>query len=177
MVNTFITKLWLKLKRPRFFSVLADEATDVSNKEQMPLILRLVDKEGNIHEDFIMFILCENGVSGEAIADSIVSEIRNLNLDMNNCHGQRYDGAGNMAGKYQGAAACIQRQYPLATYVHCASHRLNLCIVSSCQILLVERMMDKVKLLLIFSIIPQKDNNCLRKMSITYYRCNDTENS
>ena len=99
VVNTFITKLWLKLKRPRFFSVLADEATDVSNKEQMPLILRFVDKEGNIHEDFIMFILCENGVSGEAIADSIVSEIRNLNLDMNNCHGQRYDGAGNMAGK------------------------------------------------------------------------------
>ena len=137
MVNTFVPKLWLKLKRSHF-SVFADEATDVSSKDQMPLVLRFVNKEGNIREDFIMFILCENGVSGEAIADSIVSEIRNLSLDMNNCCGQGYGGAGNMAGKYQGAAARIQRQYPLANYVHCASHRLNLCIVSSCQILLVQ---------------------------------------
>ena len=128
-----------------FFSVLADEATDVSNREQMPLVLKFVDKERNIREDFIMFILCENGVSGEVTADTIVSEIRNLSLNMNNSRDQGYDGAGNMAGKYQGAAAHIQRQYPLVTYVHCGSHRLNLCIVSSCQILLVQRMMDKVK--------------------------------
>ena len=64
---------------------------------------------------------------------------------MNNCRGQGYDSAGIIAGKYQGAAALFQRQYPLATYVHCALHWLNLCIVSSCQILLVQRMMDKVK--------------------------------
>ena len=65
---------------------------------------------------------------------------------MQNCRGQGYDGAGNMAGKYQGTAARIQREYPLALYVHCASHRLNLCIVKSCEILLVKTRMDKVKL-------------------------------
>ena len=87
-----------EIKEAKFFSVLADEACDVSNKEQMPLVLRFIDTNGDIREDFIKFILCENGVSGEAIADSIITEIRELGLDMENCRGQGYDDAGNMAG-------------------------------------------------------------------------------
>ena len=70
------------------------------------------------------------------------TEIRSLGLDMQNWRGQDYDMAGNMGGKYQR----IQREYPLALYVHCTSHRLNLCIVKSCEILLVKTLMDKVKL-------------------------------
>ena len=134
-----------EIKEAKFFSVLADEACDVSNKEQMPLVLRFIDTNADIREDFIKFILCENGVSGKAIANSIITEIRELGLDMENCRGQRYDGAGNMAGKYQGAAARIRREYELSIYVHCASHRLNPCIVSSCEMLLVKKIMDHVK--------------------------------
>ena len=35
------------------------------------------------------------------------------------------------AGKVNVAAAVIQRQYPKATYVHSASHRLNFCIAKA----------------------------------------------
>ena len=112
----------------------------------MTLVLQFVDKNGSIREEFIKFILCDEGVSWAAISKLITTEIRSLGLDMQNCRGQGYDGSGNMAGKYQGMAARIQRQYPFALYVHCASHRLNLCIVKSCEILLVNTMMDKVKL-------------------------------
>ena len=35
-------------------------------------------------------------------------------LDMNNIRGQGYDGAGNMAGRIQGAAAKIKAKYPTA---------------------------------------------------------------
>ena len=76
----------------------------------MPLVLRFIDANGNIREDFINFILCENGVSDEAIADSIITEIRELGLDMENCRGQGYDGA----GEYQGVAGCIRREYELS---------------------------------------------------------------
>ena len=55
-----------------------------------------------------------------------------------------------MAGKYQGTAARTQCEYRLALYVSCASHRLNLCIVKSGEILLVKTMMDKVKLVVDF---------------------------
>ena len=34
----------------KFFSVLADEAQDSSNKEQMPVIIRFVDKDKEIRE-------------------------------------------------------------------------------------------------------------------------------
>lgn len=62
------------------------------------------------------------------------------------CHGQGYDGAGNMAGRVSGAAARIQRISEKAIYVHCGSHILNLCMASSCRMQLVKNMMDNVRI-------------------------------
>ncbi|PFX17907.1 52 kDa repressor of the inhibitor of the protein kinase [Stylophora pistillata] len=45
------------------FSLLADEASDSSNKEQLLLVLRFVDKERNIREEFVGFYECEDGVT------------------------------------------------------------------------------------------------------------------
>ena len=50
-----------------------------------------------------------------------------------------------MAGRYNGAAALIKNDYPRALYVHCASHRLNLCVTSSCKIMTIKNMMSDVK--------------------------------
>ena len=46
-----------------------------------------------------------------------------------------------MAGKYNRAAALLQRDFPRATYFHCAAHILNLCIVEACKIPSVRNMM------------------------------------
>ena len=40
------------IKESKFFSILADEASDCSNQEQLSLVLRFVDKDGEIREDF-----------------------------------------------------------------------------------------------------------------------------
>ena len=40
-------------------------------KEQLPLVLRFVDEAGAIREEFIEFILCESGTTGEALARTI----------------------------------------------------------------------------------------------------------
>ena len=117
-----------KIKKAKFFSVLADEVADVSNKEQMPLVIRYVDQDGSITEDFLEFIYLKSGTAGSIIAEKIKKELRELGLHMNNCRGQGYDGAGNMAGRYNGAAALIRSEFPLAIYTHCASHWLNLCV-------------------------------------------------
>ena len=45
--------------------------------------------------------------------------------------GQAYDGAGNMSGSLNGTAALISKDNPLALYLHCASHSLNLAVVKS----------------------------------------------
>ena len=49
-----------------------------------------------------------------------------------------------MAGQYSGLAARILKINPLALYTHCASHRLNLCVVAACRIQYVENMMSSV---------------------------------
>ena len=53
---------------------------------------------------------------------------------MNLLRDHRYDGAGAIAGRVSGVAARIQQQCPLALYVHCFSHKLNLVIVNACQV-------------------------------------------
>ena len=67
-------------------------------------VIHFVDKACNIREEFI---LCDDGVSGAALSTKLLSTLSEYGLDPNYIRGQRYDGAGNMAGKCRGAAACI----------------------------------------------------------------------
>ena len=109
-------KLTQEIKATKIFTVCADEGMDVANKEQLQLILRFVDQSGMIREEFLEFVLCDTGTSGQAIADKIKFTLEKLTLDLNDLRGQGYDWAGNMSGKY-GAEAIIQHDYPKALYV------------------------------------------------------------
>ena len=51
-------------------------------------------------------------------------------LSIMDCRGQSYDNASNMSGKYRGLQARISEVNPLAVYVPCSAHSLNL--VGSC---------------------------------------------
>ena len=87
----------------------------------------------------------------------IMKSIKDLGLDLHFCRGQGYDGAGNMAGKCNGASTLIQRQYPQASYVHCKSHVLNLCVASACAIQLVRNMMGHVRVVSeFFNVHPKR---------------------
>ena len=138
-------KIVSEIKDAKFFSILADEATDVSNKEQMALVLRYVDQGFLLKEAFLGFVHCSEGLKGSQIATTIIEAIEKLGLDPKFCRGQGYDGAGNMAGKCNGAAATIRKKYPHAIYVHCRSHVLNLAVASACQLTYVRNMMGLVK--------------------------------
>ena len=140
-----LEKLTDEIKASRYFSVLADEATDTSNREQMALVIRFVDSKSEIREVFVGFFECNEGISGEAISKKILEGVEKLSLDMRFCRGQGYDGTGNMAGKCSGAAARIQRMYPDAPYVHCGAHILNLCVAKACSIQVVSNMMGQVR--------------------------------
>ena len=66
-------------------------------------------------------------------ANLIESTCNKLSLDMI-MRGQNCDGTGNMAGVCSGAAKIIHSKLPKLFYFHYASHKLNLCVVSSCKI-------------------------------------------
>ena len=131
-----------KVQAAKWYTVIADEVTDVSHKEQLSIVLRYVDSDSLlVREDLVRFVECNTGISGLNLASKITTSLEELGLDLSNLRGQAYDGAGNMAGIGNGTAAVISAQYPLALYLHCASHCLNLAVVKSLQVTSVRNMM------------------------------------
>ena len=112
------------------FSVLADECTDCSNKEQFTINIRWVDQHLNEHEEFIGLYQVDT-----IDAKSLVSAIRDVLLRMNakvaDCRGQCYDGASNMSGARKGVAAIILQEESRALYTHCYGHALSLAVADT----------------------------------------------
>ena len=129
--NLIRQKLLKYIRDAGFFTVIADEATDAANQEQLFVSIRFVEKSEPC-ERFMEFIRCAIGITGEAIADNIILQLNAWQLPATSLRGQAYDGAGSMSGHTKGAAARISAMYPKALYSHCASYRLNLCIFKSC---------------------------------------------
>jgi hypothetical protein len=60
----------------------------------MSLVLRFVDTDMNIREEFIAFLHCKWGLSG---AQLVLEALNDLTLSIEDCRGQGYDGAGSVA--------------------------------------------------------------------------------
>ena len=136
-------------KETDFFSVLADKASDCSNQEQLYLEIRFVDGSGEIREEFLGFLHCDFGLSGKALAETVLNGIKNFTLDIQNCRGQGYDGASSVSGYINGLSVCLSVQIlhinNKAIHTHCHSHRLNLVVAASCNIQIVRNVLDQIK--------------------------------
>ena len=75
------------IKESKFFTIIADEAADSSHKEQMALVLRFVDKNMDVREEFIAFLQCKWGLSGENLAKLLLDALNDLNLPIEDCRG------------------------------------------------------------------------------------------
>ena len=117
----------------KFYSIIADELSDISNKEQVSLSFRYV-LDGTVKEVFADFVEVER-ITGKEIAGAIERSLATWGLPLLYLRGQCYDGASNMAGAWSGCSAIIREKVPLAVYHHCVAHRLNLAIVSACRIM------------------------------------------
>ena len=72
-------------------------------------------------------------ITGEVLTAMIREALDKYGLNLGDCRGQGYDGATNMSG-VSGVQGRIIADNPKATYVHCNSHVLNLCIVQACSL-------------------------------------------
>ena len=151
-------KIISDVKQSKFYLIIADEAADSSHKEQMSLILRFVDTDMNIREEFIAFLQCKWGLSGAQLSKLILESINDLTLSIDDCRGQGYDGAGAVAGHVNGLAAHILRLNKKALYTHCYSHRLNLSVCDSLAIVEVKTMLKHVNEVSHFINISQTRN-------------------
>ena len=58
-----------------FYSIIVDEASDAANDEQLAIILRYLNTNGEPQEKFLSFVECLSGVSGEALASNILKQL------------------------------------------------------------------------------------------------------
>ena len=94
---------------------------------------------------------------------------------MTNQRGQCYDGAGNMSGVRNGLVARVTQEFPKAVYTWCSSHKLNLCVVKSCDITEVRNMIDKAtEVAIFFSYSPQRQRAFEEHVQIKIY-CKENE--
>lgn len=135
-------KILGEIKLATWYSVLCDEVTDVASKEQLSLVLRFVDADCCLREEFLDFITTER-ITGEVLACKIKESLTRYGINLADCRGQGYDGASNMAS-VNGVQGRILAENPKATYVHCNSHILNLCIVQSCSLSSIRNMNSSV---------------------------------
>ena len=123
----FITELVVrKIKENQFFSILADEASDCSTQEQQSLVIKYVDSDCVIREEFLGFLRCGLRFSGKSLAETVLGGLINIGLGIRNCRGQSYGGAAAVSGHINGLSAHICKINSKAIYKHCHSYRLNL---------------------------------------------------
>ena len=134
-----------RVKEAKFHSVICDEASDASNKEQLSFCLRYVNDDGDVCEDFLKFMHCKSGLIGKDLYNEVTDALTTFGLDLQNCRGQGYDGAGAVSGHANGLSALILTENSEALYTHCASHRINLVIGISCKVSSVRNLMDVIK--------------------------------
>ena len=79
----------MKSRKKIFFPILTDEAADVSNLEQLALVLRFVDQSAKTRKDFLGFFHCDEGLSGfffHFCLDQLRDEIQTGNKQLLTAH-------------------------------------------------------------------------------------------
>ncbi len=138
MAHKIMRDITSNLHQAEFYSILADETTDVSNKEQLVSVFRWVGSNFDVHEEYLGLYQLDK-TDAETIYLVIKDMLQALNLDIHKVRGQCYDRASSMSGSKKGVAKRIKEEEPRALYLHCFGHALNLAACDSikgCKVLL-----------------------------------------
>ncbi|XP_076892467.1 uncharacterized protein LOC143544202 [Bidens hawaiensis] len=111
------------------FSVLIDESRDISEKEQVAVVLRYVDKLGFVKERFIglVHVMETSALSLKSAIDELFAR---HSLSFGRVRGQGYGSASNMFNEFNDLKALILKEHSSAYYVHCFAHQLQLVVVA-----------------------------------------------
>ena len=126
------------IQKAKFFTIMIDECTDISNHEQLVICIRWVQRDNlDVHEDFIGLYHIDD-TSANTLVATIKDCLLRMNLNINRCRGQCYDGAAAMAGSRSGVSTQILSEEPRALFTHCYGHSLNLAVcdyIKKCKII------------------------------------------
>ena len=116
------TKVIIEDLGDELFHILVDESRDVSDKKQIVVVIRYVNKYGSIVERFLGIVqfTTTTTISLKIAIDDLFCK---HSLTTSRIRGQGYDGASNMQGKFYGLKSLILRESSYAFYVHYFAHK------------------------------------------------------
>ena len=115
----------------RYFSIIIDEATDISVPKSLGLCIQYLDNESNVLVRAIKLMELIQGTA-EAITEAIFDYLSKSSLDLFRLAGGACDGASVMTGPPTGVVAHIKLKVPLFLATTCVAHRLFLAAVDAC---------------------------------------------
>ena len=129
-------KILADVKLAKYFSIILDCTPDISHIEQLTMILRYVDikKEPEvsqhqvcIKESVLGFVPLKE-TTGAFMTETLVDELQNVGLQIDNLRGQGYDNGSNMKEKHNGVQQRVLDMNPRAFFVPCSAHSLKLVV-------------------------------------------------
>nr|XP_047132592.1 uncharacterized protein LOC124811280 [Hydra vulgaris] len=112
-----------------YYSIIPDCTPDISRKEQHSLTIRIVDLSLDIRvkiKEYFLGFFSVSDSTGLGLTEVLIELLTKHGLEISNCRGQGYDNGSNMKGKINGVQKRILNLNPLALYVPCGNHTLNL---------------------------------------------------
>jgi len=122
-----------QVKEAKLFSIMMDTTMDLSTFDQCSIVLRYV-----VHDEVCERVIALKHVistSGQSLFDTLCNTLNVLNLPLENCIANAFDGAANMCGQYNGVSTKLSEI--IANHIHtwCYTHVLNLVISDATQCL------------------------------------------
>ena len=116
--NTVLRSIVSDIQSSSWFSIIADEATDISRNEQTSLSIRMTDDNYQIYEVCLGLVQLPD-TKADTIFGLLKDVLIRCSLSLKQCRGQTFDGAANMSGVRCGVQALVNKEESHALYVHC----------------------------------------------------------
>ncbi|XP_010694527.1 uncharacterized protein LOC104907311 [Beta vulgaris subsp. vulgaris] len=112
-----------------YFGILANESSDVSQKEQLALLLQYVDRKFEKVVERFSGIIHVGDTTALSLKEEFMTLLMDHSLRPSMIRGQGYDGDSNMKGEINGLKTLIMNDTPRAYYVLYFAHQLQLTLV------------------------------------------------
>ena len=129
-LGTWVEESLLKrLQQTTYYSIMADECTDITTVEELSVFCRWEEK-GKPEEHFLEIIHLRQA-NAESIYTALVECLKQKKLQINRIVGMGFDGASTFSGNRSGVQTRLKTLAPHALFVHCHCHVLQLACVQA----------------------------------------------